>query len=122
LPCAYYFFQKKKIISVLFFLLLMFISQLVLYFVDYLLVLLNTICIYPAVCNTTYCTSSSPSTYIRVLEQTTFREIFQSVIACVPTGWSHLSDSSSIPISIYYGHMIALEGVATSEVRCTAKP
>jgi hypothetical protein len=32
-------------ISVLFFLLLMFISQLVLYFVDYLLVLLNTMCI-----------------------------------------------------------------------------
>jgi hypothetical protein len=32
-------------IYVLFFLLLMFISQLVLYFVDYLLVLLNTICI-----------------------------------------------------------------------------
>jgi hypothetical protein len=41
--------------------------------------------------------------------------IFQSVIACVPTGWSHLSDSSTTPISIYYGHMIALEGVATSE-------
>jgi hypothetical protein len=33
-------------ISVLLFLLLMFISQLVLYFVDYLLVLLNTMCIY----------------------------------------------------------------------------
>jgi hypothetical protein len=35
----------KKIISILLFLLLMFISQLVLYFVDYLLVLLNTMCI-----------------------------------------------------------------------------
>jgi hypothetical protein len=33
-------------ISVLFFLQLMFISQLVLYFVDYILVLLNTMCIY----------------------------------------------------------------------------
>jgi hypothetical protein len=41
--------------------------------------------------------------------------IFQSVIACVPTGWSHPLDSSITPISIYYGHMIALEGVATSE-------
>jgi hypothetical protein len=41
--------------------------------------------------------------------------ISQSVIACVPMGWSHLSDSSTTPISIYYGHMIALEGVATSE-------
>jgi hypothetical protein len=48
--------------------------------------------------------------------------IFQSVIACVPTGWSHLSDSSTTPIYIYYGHMIALEGVATPEARCTAKP
>jgi hypothetical protein len=48
--------------------------------------------------------------------------IFQSVIACVRMGWSHLSDSSTTPISIYYGHMIALEGVATSEARCTAKP
>jgi hypothetical protein len=38
----------------------MFISQLVLYFVDYLLVLLNTMCIYSAFCNTTYSTSSSP--------------------------------------------------------------
>jgi hypothetical protein len=48
--------------------------------------------------------------------------IFESVIACVPTGWSHLSDSSTTPISIYYGHMIAMEGVATSEARCMAKP
>jgi hypothetical protein len=48
--------------------------------------------------------------------------IFQSVIACVPTGWSHLSDSCTTPIYIYYGHMIAWEGVATPEARCTAKP
>jgi hypothetical protein len=48
--------------------------------------------------------------------------IFQSVIACVPTGWSRLSDSSTTPISIYYAHIIALEGVATPEARCTAKP
>jgi hypothetical protein len=41
LPCAYKFFNFF-FISVLFFLLLMFISQLVLYFVDYILVLLNT--------------------------------------------------------------------------------
>jgi hypothetical protein len=34
-------------ISILFFLILMFIFQLVLYFVDYLLVLLKTMCIYP---------------------------------------------------------------------------
>jgi hypothetical protein len=47
-------------IFVLFFLLLMFISQLVLYFVDYILVLLNTMCIYPDFCNTTYSTLSSP--------------------------------------------------------------
>jgi hypothetical protein len=40
----------------------------------------------------------------------------------VPTGWSHLSDSSTTPISIYYAHMIALEGVATPEARCMAKP
>jgi hypothetical protein len=53
--------------------------------------------------------------------------IFQSVVACVPTGWSRLSDSSTTPISIYYAHMIALEGVATprsvmygkSLARCT---
>jgi hypothetical protein len=45
--------------------------------------------------------------------------IFQSVITCVPTGWSYLSDSSTTHISIYYGHMIAMEGVATSEARCT---
>jgi hypothetical protein len=31
--------------------------------------------------------------------------IFQSVIACVPTGWSHLWDSSTTPISIYYGYV-----------------
>jgi hypothetical protein len=48
--------------------------------------------------------------------------IFQSVIACVPTEWSHLLDSSTTPISIYYGHMIAMEGVATTEARCTVKP
>jgi hypothetical protein len=48
--------------------------------------------------------------------------IFQNFIASVPTGWSHLSDSSTTPISIYYGHMIALEGVATSEAQCTVKP
>jgi hypothetical protein len=41
---------------------------------------------------------------------------------CVPTGWSHLSDSSTTPISIYYGYMIALAGVATSEAGCTEKP
>jgi hypothetical protein len=45
-----------------------------------------------------------------------------SVIACVPMGWSHFSDSSTTPIFVYYGHMIAMEGVATSEARCTAKP
>jgi hypothetical protein len=48
--------------------------------------------------------------------------IFQSVIACVPTGWSCLLDSSTTPSSIYYAHMIALEGVATPKARCTAKP
>jgi hypothetical protein len=59
----------------------------------YLLVLLNTMCIYPPFCNTI---SSSPlPKYIGVSEQTLARHglspsIFQSVIACVPTGWSHL--------------------------------
>jgi hypothetical protein len=68
-----------------------------------------------AFCNITYSTSSSPSTYIVIVYGETLARrglppsIFQSVIACVPTGWSHLSDT---PISIYYGHMIALEGVA----------
>jgi hypothetical protein len=57
----------------------MFISQLVLYFVDYILVLLNTMCIYPDFCNTTYSTLSSlPHThiYIRVSEQSTLRGNF----------------------------------------------
>jgi hypothetical protein len=189
LPCAFSFFFIF-FISVLFFLLLMFISPLVLYFVDYILVLLNTMCIYPDFCNTTYSTLSSPPPppthththiYIRVSEQSTLRGNFlkllshmcqrgghasqialphlshilwtqdnfgggcyprsamygetlarctravypldfQSVIACVPTGWSHLSDSSTTPISIYYAQMIALDGVATPEARCTAKP
>jgi hypothetical protein len=37
--------------------------------------------------------------------------IFQSVIACVPTGWSHLWDCSTTPIYIYYGPMIDMEGM-----------
>jgi hypothetical protein len=58
------FFKKKN--SVLFFLLLMFISQLVLYFVDYLLMLLNTMCIYPSMLfaiQTYTTTSTSPHIY-----------------------------------------------------------
>jgi hypothetical protein len=35
---------------------------------------------------------------------------------------AHLLDSSIIPISIYYGHMIAMEGVATPKARCMVKP
>jgi hypothetical protein len=68
----------------------MFISQLVLYFVDYLLVLLNTICISPCFLQYNILYIVIPPTYIRVSEQTMLRGIFQSVIACVPTGWSHL--------------------------------
>jgi hypothetical protein len=52
LSCAHPFAMRKIVffnffISILFFLILMFISQLVLYFVDYLLVVLKTLCIYP---------------------------------------------------------------------------
>jgi hypothetical protein len=48
----------------------MFISKLVLYFVDYLLMLLNTMCIYPCMLFAiqTYTTKSSSPTYIRVSE------------------------------------------------------
>jgi hypothetical protein len=48
----------------------MFISQLVLYFVDYLLVLLNTMCIYPCFLqyNILYVVIPPP-TYIRVSKQ-----------------------------------------------------
>jgi hypothetical protein len=110
-------------ISVLFFLLLMFISQLVLYFVDYILVVLNTMCIYPDFCNTTYSTLSSlPPTHTYISGFRSKARFGEIVIACVPTGWSHLSDSSTTPIYIYYADMIALDGVATPEARCTAKP
>jgi hypothetical protein len=76
-------------ISILLFLILMFISQLVLYFVEYLLVLLKTMCIYPCLLQYNILYIVIPPKYIRVLEQTTLWAIFQSVIACVSTGWSH---------------------------------
>jgi hypothetical protein len=60
-------------IYVLFFLLLMFISQLVLYFVDYLLVL------YPCFLQYNILYIVIPPTYIRVSEQTMLRGFFKSV-------------------------------------------
>jgi hypothetical protein len=49
----------------------MFISQLVLYFVEYLLVLLKTMCIYPYFLQYNILYIVSPPTYVRVSEQTT---------------------------------------------------
>jgi magnesium-transporting ATPase (P-type) len=63
-------------IFVLFILLLMFISQLVLYFVDYLLVLLNTMCIYPCFfAIQTYSTSSSSPHILGFRSKPRFEEL-----------------------------------------------
>jgi hypothetical protein len=103
-------------ISVLFFLLLMFISQLVLYFVDYLLVLLNTMCIYSAFCNTTYSTSSSPPHIYQGFRANHASGNFSKwYCICVPHDIRrNPSPSRSTPLD--------LEGVATPEAQCTAKP
>jgi hypothetical protein len=73
---AQYLFFHIFSISILFFLILIFILQLVLYFVDYLLVLLKTMCIYPCFLQYKHTLHRHPPpTYIRVSEQTRFEEL-----------------------------------------------